>query len=238
MNRRIAVTTIILAALALACVQAGAAEYAVGFTKLTGLTGGSPAGTAVYRADLSAVPLASILSISITDNSGGLGGATGKFSGFDLDAIKLIGTSYGDAASVAGAAGLSVFDFTPSGTSFVPGTQRPTVDPELFGTSGGYIDNSVATLGAFDANSTTDITAFGFASLGDNGDLTFNLTGPVSTSGMFLYIGEVGDNGEVAAGSIRVSDRPKPVVPEVPAGLLAIMGSAFGLGIRKLRSMR
>ena len=55
------------------------------FFKLTGLAGGSPEGTAVYKADLSGVGLADLASISIFDNSGGLGGAAGQFSGFDLD---------------------------------------------------------------------------------------------------------------------------------------------------------
>jgi len=72
----------------------------VTFTKLTGATGGSPAATAVYRADLSAVGLAEILSISIMDNSFGLGGAPGQFSGFDLDAIILSASSV-DSASEA-----------------------------------------------------------------------------------------------------------------------------------------
>jgi hypothetical protein len=61
----------------------------VSFTQLTGLTGGSPAETAVFKADLSSLGLGTILSITIRDNSGGLGGATGQFSGFDLDALKL-----------------------------------------------------------------------------------------------------------------------------------------------------
>ena len=139
---------------------------------------------------------------------------------------------------MAGAAGLSVFDFSSGGTVFIPGTQRPPVDPELFGTSGGLLNNGVSTLGVFDANATTDSSAFGFTSMGDNGELTFNLTSSVSTSGMFLYIGEVGDNGEVAAGSIRVSDVPKPAVPEMPAGLLAMIGTACGFAFRKLRSKR
>lgn len=65
----------------------------VPFPRLTGsLIGGSPAGTAVYRADLGSLSLANILSISITDSSGGFGGATGQFSGFDLDAIMLSNT--------------------------------------------------------------------------------------------------------------------------------------------------
>ena len=195
----------------------------VALTPLTGLTGGTLQGTAVYKADLSSIGLASVLSIGIRDNSGSLGGSPGQFSGFDLDAIKLSTTDCADAACAQGAVGLSVFDFT-TGTIFSPGAQRAPADPKLFGTDGAgtAADNAVATLGLFDGENTTGPTVFGFLSLGDNGAIDFNLSSAVSTAGLFLYIGEVGDNGEVAAGSIVVRDTNS--VPE-PAGL-ALLGLA------------
>jgi hypothetical protein len=196
----------------------------VSFTQLSGLVGGLPAFTAVFKADLSGVGLGQIQSITIQDNSFGLGGAPGQFSGFDLDAIKLSTTNCTDAACAATASGLSVFDFV-AGALFTPGAQRAPADPKLFGTgpAGNTIDNSVATLAAFDGNATTDIPgAFGFVSLGDGGRVTFNLTSPVSTAGLYLYIGEVGNNGEVAAGSITVSGSP---VPE--PGTLTLVGLAM-----------
>ncbi|GMR21934.1 MAG: hypothetical protein BMS9Abin37_0257 [Acidobacteriota bacterium] len=124
----------------------------VTFTQLTGLTGGAPMGTAVYQADLSSIGLVDILPITISDNSGGLGGATGQFSGFDLDAIKLSTTNCGTAGCTAALAGLSLFDFTPAGTFFTPGTQRDPVDSKLFGTDAGgsNVDNPVETLGSFE----------------------------------------------------------------------------------------
>lgn len=214
----------LVAAAALALASAAPA-VPVALTKLTGLTGGTAAGTAVYKADLSSIGLSTILSIGIRDNSSGLGGAAGQFSGFDLDAIKLSMTDCADASCAKTAVGLSLLDFT-TGTLFAPGSQRAPTDPKLFGTdaSGTAVDDAVATLGAFDGESST-VTPFGFLSLGDNGVIDFNLSGVASTLGLFLYIGEVGDNGEVAAGTILVRDTNS--LPE-PGGLvLAAAGLAF-----------
>lgn len=204
----------------------------VTFNKLAGLTGGTPAATAVYRADLDALGF-DIASISIADVSGGFGGAAGQFSGFDLDAILLSTTLCADAACAAGLTGLSVFDYSTAGTIFAPGTQRAPTDPKLFGTdiTGTNVDDSIATLGTFDANSTIAIPgADGFVSMGDFGKIAFNLTSLVSSSGLYLYIGEVGDNGEVAASSITVSDRPVATPAPAVAALLGV--GLIGFGVR------
>ncbi len=237
MKKTLAISILCLCSMVAGLQYAQSANLPVTFTKLTGLTGGSPAGTAVYRADLSGLAITNLQSLTILDNSGGIGGSPGQFSGFDLDAVKLVYGSVADATLINGAAGQAVFDFSPAGTFFTPGTQAAPVDPKLFGTgpSGNTIDNSVATLGLFDGNDTTAIPgADGFVSLGFGGKVSFNLTSPLSLAGLFLYIGEVGDNGEVAAGTITVSDVPVST-PEPTMILLLGVGL---LGLAGLRTSK
>lgn len=212
--------------------SATAATIALGFTKLTGVTGGSPATTAVFRAEIPAANFSDITSIVITDNSNGTGGSTGNVSGFDLDAIKLSYISVDRAADVNAISSLDVFDFSPTGTSFTPGTQRPPTAPALFGTTASNINNAVATLGNFDGNSTTNPrTMFGFVSLGDRGQVTFSLIRPVALDNpLYLYIGEVGDNGEVVTGEVMVSQPVSPV-PE-PSNLAALSLAGIYLAVR------
>jgi hypothetical protein len=204
----------------------GTAEAAiVSFAELTGTVGGSPALTGVFKADLSGLGLSMIESITIEDASAGLGGAPGQFSGFDLDAFRL---SYTDCATAACAAGaVSVGSFDPlTGILFAPGAQRAPADLKLFGTdaSGSAVDDAVATLSLFDGNASTT-SPLGFLSMGDNGKLSINLLAGIDTLGLFLYIGEVGNNGEVAASTVSVSDQRVPI-PGVAAlltlGLLAL----------------
>jgi hypothetical protein len=188
---------------------AGSANAAtVTFTELTGVTGGSPAATGVFRADLSGLSIGDINSITIQDNSSPAAGSPGQFSGFDLDAVIVSSTLITDASQVASLVPIATLDF--AGSILSPGAQTPPVDPALFGTTGGHVDLAVATLESFDGNSTTAIPgAFGFVSLGVGGKLGINLVSPLAVGpSEYLYIGEVGNNGEVAASTIDISSTP------------------------------
>jgi hypothetical protein len=162
-------------------------------------------GTGFYRADLSNLGF-DLNSLTIQDSGSTVGGSPGKFSGFDLDGIKLSNTLLTSANDINSLPGLNVFDFSPLGTVLTPGTQRSGgfEDIDLNGTVNGLINNSYATLQNFDSDGFDP----GFFSLGDGGKVGFNLTNSVSTQGpLYLYIAEVGDNGEVASGNISVSSR-------------------------------
>ena len=215
----------LLACAAAIAASAGAQAASVSLTKLTGLVGDpGAAATAVYKGDLSTAGIGSFAAIVINDVSGGFGGSPGAFTGFDLDAIKLSTTDCATAACASAAVGMSLFDFI-SGVAFTPGTQRVPVAPKLFGTgpAGNTLDNSVATLADFDGFSST-VTPDGFISLGDNGQIGFNLSALTSTAGLFLYIGEVGDNGEVAGSNFDLRSDPIPVVPEPETYALMLAG--------------
>ena len=60
----------------------------------------------------------------------------------------------------------------------------------------------------------------------DNGSINFNLTAAVSTLGLYLYIGEVGDNGEVAASSVVVRQNTVPEPGSLALAGLALLGAA------------
>lgn len=201
------------------------------FAKLSGETGGSPAGTAVYRADLSGLNLIDIRIVSIKDNSTG-SGASGDLTGFDLDAVALSRTLCQEAPCVQTVETLDIFSYEAGGTSFSPGQQDPPEDEKLFGTdeTGNYVDDTTATLGSFDGDSSTSHPA-GFVSLGRGGLIQFILNQTTAADELFLYLGEVGDNNEVYDGDIVVYGLPdedyQPGESEEPSeqDLLALLVS-------------
>ena len=206
------------------------------FTQLEGsLT--TPAGTqtGVFVADLSDLGF-ELQSLQIADSGSGTGGAGGIFSGFDLDAVKLSRTRITSAAEIQDLPGLeNVFDFSALGTFLTPGTQRPTlpIGANLQGTINGFVNNGIATLEDFDSNSSTDNPS-GFFSIGDGGEVGFNLNSAVSTEEpLFLYIGESGNNGELAGGEITVSNRPLGESAETSTdfGLPGVTGDEISMEI-------
>ncbi|BCL35076.1 hypothetical protein NSMS1_15230 [Nostoc sp. MS1] len=205
------------------------------------------AGTAIYIASLPTDY--DITAIKISDINL-RGGSPGKFSGFDLDAIKISKQLITDLEQIKTLpGGLDVFDFTPAGTIFTPGQKRDPGNSKfsplfrgdyLFGSKkcGGTIcvDNNIATLDNFDAFATTDARARGFISLGDKGELLFNLTKTISSlkqEPLYLYIGEVGANKEEATGRITAFGRKRRVPEPSDLGALSLMGLYLTTRIKK-----
>jgi hypothetical protein len=201
-----------------------------------------PAGSGVYilRADLVASGLASIESLAIQDLGTGLQGATGIFTGFDLDAIFL---------DVDGNVGTSNDRHFATGYQFAVGSILVSGDPAhrptgtrrgpVFGsTNGTTISHTLATLDKLDAVSIADVNqARGFLSLGSGGTLTllFDTSVTVGDS-LFLIAGEVGGNGETlrAATLTGTPVPPPPHGPSAPAPVpgpaaLPLLASALGL---------
>jgi len=204
------------ALLLLGSMQANAVSVPI---SLTALTGDTPQSTGVVKADLSGLGLTQLASIKVTDD-GGTAGSPGIWSGFDLAGIKLSTTDCASAACADGLVGLNVFDFV-NNVLFSAGTMDPTgaplAGPCLAGTSGigCTVDESIATLGDFDATfDGATGTHSGFLSLGRSGSIAFDLTSLVSlVDPIFLYIGEVGNNGEALIGAVEISDIPAIPVP-------------------------
>ncbi len=220
-----------IAATAALTISFGAVAQAapITFSKLTGGTADS-----VFKADLSTAGLASFTSLTISD-SGVIGGsAPGEFSGLDLDVVIISSTDCASASCAAALASDVIFDY--EGSIFSPGTQTSPTNPKLFGTnlSGTGVDNSIATLGTLDGVPSV-ITPNGFISLGINGSIEFIFVTAIAASApLFVYIGEVGANGELAFGSIEIFMDPISDVP-IPAALPLFMMGLGALGFKAKR---
>ena len=201
---------------------------------LTLIEQGMVGDTRVFRADLTGiVGLGQVGSVNLTDDGTPVDGASGIFSGYDLDAVFL------DVDGNLGTAGDRTF---ASNFVFNVGTTRPPdfsprEDPSAahpgptFGSlNGNTVDEGTSTLNLFDAIAVADVDqAAGFLTFGDGGELTANFipTVPIGNS-LFLFVGEVGgQQGEQIGATIEVSDQN--VIPEPSTVLL------FGSGLLGLR---
>lgn len=168
-------------------------------------------GSNIFRADLTALTRVGANSITLNDSNSGIGGSNGIFSGFDVDALAFSSTFL---ASVDASTDLNdasvlprfdVFDFSPLNTFFNPGTKRPGAPEgtDFAGTVAGFLNNADATLGSFDFGIAG---GGGFASLGDGGSMTFNLSSTLGTDGpLYLYVAEAGANDETLDGFLTIS---------------------------------
>lgn len=190
-------------------------------------TTGTATSTRMYRANLTGLGLTEIKAITVNDSGSGVGGSTGIYSGFDLDAIFLdvdgLLTTAGDRFYA------SSFLFT-AGTirpgSFAP--PSPSGGPTNGSSSATTVDEAFASLDAIDGI----FFGAGSLALGDGGSLTA-LFSPkiVIGSSLFLFAGEVsGDAGETLTGLVEVSDKPPVSVVPLPAALPLLLSGLVGIG--------
>jgi Ca2+-binding RTX toxin-like protein len=176
----------------------------------------------IYVLDLQSSGLTTIKSITIQDDnivSGGSGGA----SGFDLDFIKLSTVATTNPKSVGSLADLGAFDFT-NGVAFHAGFMRDweTGDDAVWNTThlyGTTVGNAYSA--AFSTLAIRDGVpgpTNGQISFGEGGSITFTLTHAVSTAGLFLYLGDVGNGNDAAF--VTVSDDAQP--PTDPGGVTVV----------------
>jgi Ca2+-binding RTX toxin-like protein len=173
----------------------------------------------VYVADLTGLGI-DLKSLTLRDSNSHQGGGDGRISGFDLNAIIVSTTELkaGDSLDALNDPSLmprlDVFDFSAAGTFLKPGTQRsPSSGADLYGTiqfgpDDAILDNGFANLSRFD-NPIGTFGPRGFVTLGDGGEIGFNLTPEqgLSTDGpLYLYVAEAfAGTGEQLTGQISVS---------------------------------
>lgn len=222
---------VIVAAIGFASIASGVSAQTISpltFTRL-GIVNSGSFQTAVFRAALPDIGSLDLLSIELQDTSKMNAGWYGADSGFDLDAIKLSTDLKDSASGAVSAVKLDVFDFA-NGTSLVPGAQRPPGSPKLFGANASGGVDPAATLGSFDGKYfRSGYVSLGFGGTFD-GTITFDLkdTTPSPGSKLYLYVGEVGGQGETLTGNIFVS-AAEPPIPIPEPGTWALMLGGLGL---------
>lgn len=184
----------------------------------------------LFRLDLATAGVASIQTITLYDD-GLISGGSGAASGFDLDMIKLSTTQVTRASAVSALPGLEGFDFSHQNVLFEPGFLQPwrSSDPQvwnrnqLFGTVGEtQVNFATATLDLVDGydRSNTNPVDFSSVSIGEGGRITFRLTRPIATEGLYLYLSDVGGGND----AVRVS--VSPLAELVPREGIALQGTS------------
>lgn len=151
--------------------------------------------TGVFRVDLAATGAARIGAITVADDGLVSGGSDG-FSGLDLDFVRLSTTAASTAEAAQDVPALADIAADPGRVTLTQGFLRDYQGdfPEnlrtgfLFGTNGtDTVDPRTATLDTRDA---ANGGLHGSVSIGEGGAITFELAEPVSTNGVYLYVGE------------------------------------------------
>jgi len=192
-------------------------------------TTGTATSTRMFRADLTGLGLTEISAITVNDSNSGLGGSSGIYSGFDVDAIFLdedglltTDTDRYYANSLLFSAG------TTRTGSFQP--PSPSGGPTNGSAGATSVDENWATLNNIDGI----FFGPGSLTLGDGGKLTIVFGPKISIgSSLFLFAGEVsGEAGETLNGLVEITDT-QPIVSTVPlpAGLPLMLSTVLGFSL-------
>lgn len=202
----------------------------------TGINVGS--NTKLFRADIAPSGLSSVNRIILTDDGTIVGGSSGIFSGFDIDAffIDLDGdiTTLGDRVSPLGAG---------STLAFQAGSIRPTVSvieqpnaahpgPVFGSVNATTLQLGTATLDTFDAISLANVNAAnGYFTFGDGGELIWTFSNLLvgANPNLALFFGEVaGQEGENLL--VSVSAVPLPAAAWLFLSAIALL---LGMSLRR-----
>lgn len=175
--------------------------------------------TAIYELDLSRISERVISSVTVLDDRI-ISGGTSSDSGFDLDFFfvsdfRLSGT--GVANVLATGSYTPVINYS-GGVAFTPGFQQAgnrtfentNGTGTLSGTTTGNLyAPSQATLNALDGS--VDGSNLGYLSLGEGGNVTFQLSQAIGTVGRYVYLGDVGGGNDDVFVSFNLSSEDRGV---------------------------
>jgi hypothetical protein len=197
---------------------------------VNGGTAPGTTGTLLQSVDLVGAGITAFNTVILTDISGGSGGDPGVFSGYDLDAVFLDGD--GDITTTGDQIHFTSIAFT--GGAIRAGAsshQVPNSSDDVgtyFGThfDGSGISEAATTLGIFDGvNSASTLSADGFLSMGDGGQIVLTFANILVGDSLFLMFGEVGGQGEML--QVEVSQVPLPgAIWLLLSGIAALFGAS------------